>query len=58
MPKDFNTCVAEGGRVVTKMLKGGKYMHLCYPKGGGPAVAGEVRTKEKMPKKPMMKDMK
>lgn len=43
MPAAFDKCVSEGGRVRTKKLSGGKYMHICFPKGGGPSVAGEVK---------------
>ncbi len=49
MPKKFEDCVAAGGKVITKNLKGGKYVHICYPKGGGPGVSGEVKTAEKTP---------
>jgi len=47
MPKDFERCVAEGGRVRTKNLGGGKYMHLCFK--NGKSYAGEVKIKEKLP---------
>lgn len=43
MPQAFDSCVANGGQVRTKKLSGGKYMHLCFPKDGGPSVAGEVK---------------
>lgn len=43
MPKAFDDCVSGGGRVRTKTLSGGRYMHICFPKGGGPSVAGEVK---------------
>lgn len=46
MPEKFNSCVKNGGRVRTKSLKGRKYIHLCFPKGGGPSVAGEVKQKQ------------
>ena len=46
MPAKFDACVKAGGRVKTKKLKGNKYMHVCFPKGGGPSVAGEVKTAE------------
>ena len=46
MPAKFDACVSGGGRVRTKKVSGGKYMHLCFPKGGGPGVAGEVKTKK------------
>jgi len=45
MPADFDRCVKNGGRVRTKSLKGGKYMHICFLKGK--SYAGEVKTKEK-----------
>jgi hypothetical protein len=50
MPKGFNDCVKAGGRVVTKKLKGNKYLHICYDKSGK-AHSGEVRTKKKENKK-------
>jgi hypothetical protein len=46
MPADFDKCVSNGGRVRTKTLKGGRYIHICFPKGGGPSIAGEVKTKD------------
>jgi putative hemolysin len=46
MPAEFDACVNNGGKVITKKLKGGKYIHICYPKGGGQPVAGEVKQKE------------
>jgi hypothetical protein len=46
MPKDFEDCVKNGGRVVTKSLKGGKYMHVCYDKNGN-SYSGEVKNKKK-----------
>jgi len=45
MPKEFNDCVAKGGKVRTKTLSGGKYMHICYL--NGKSYAGEVKKKEK-----------
>jgi hypothetical protein len=50
MPKGFNDCVKNGGRVVTKKLKGNKYLHICYDKEGK-AHSGEVKTKKKETKK-------
>lgn len=41
MPESFNRCVAAGGRVRTKKLKGGKYMHICFK--DGKSYAGEVK---------------
>lgn len=34
MPEDFNKCKDEGGKIITKKLKGNKYMHLCKSKDG------------------------
>lgn len=34
MPKDFERCVNSGGKVITKTLKGGKYVRLCVDKKG------------------------
>lgn len=46
MPKNFIACVKAGGKVVTKNLKGNKYMHICYDKDGK-AYPGEIKTKKK-----------
>jgi len=46
MPADFDKCVKSGGRVRTKDLDDGKYMHICYDKNGK-SHAGEVKTKKK-----------
>ncbi len=46
-PKEFDACVGGGGRVRTITPKTGVYMHVCFPKGGGPSVSGEIKhTKE------------
>lgn len=45
-PQAFTKCVSGGGRVRTKELSGGRYMHICFPKGGGASVAGHVKTKK------------
>lgn len=50
MPKDFVACVKAGGRVRTVKPKGAEadtYSHICYPKGGGSPVSGEVHHKKK-----------
>lgn len=44
MPEAFLRCVKAGGRVRTKVLSGGRYMHICFI--GGKSVAGEVKTKK------------
>lgn len=41
MPKEFTQCVKSGGRVRTKKLSGGKYIHICFK--GGKSYAGEVK---------------
>lgn len=42
-PKAFDDCVKRGGRVRTKNLSGGRYIHLCFI--GGKSFAGEVKRK-------------
>lgn len=42
MPADFEKCISDGGKVITKKLKGGKYIKICYI--GGKSYAGEVHT--------------
>jgi len=46
MPKEFTDCVKNDGKVVTKKLKGGKYLHICYDKEGN-SYSGEVLTKKR-----------
>lgn len=47
MSKDgFNYCVKNGGKVVTKQLKGNRYINICYDKDGK-SYAGEVRVNKK-----------
>lgn len=41
MPKAFNNCVSRGGRVRTKTLAGGKYLHVCFK--DGKSYAGHVK---------------
>jgi hypothetical protein len=50
MPKEFTKCVRNGGRVRTKDLGNGKYVHICYDKQGN-SYPGEVLTKKKSEKK-------
>ena len=45
MPKAFNNCVKSGGKVRTKTLPGGKYIHVCLK--GGKSYAGHVKRKKK-----------
>lgn len=42
MPKKFVKCVREGGRVRRIVPKAGRYVNVCWPKGGGSPVSGEV----------------
>ena len=44
MPEAFNRCVKNGGRMFTKSLPGGKYVHGCQIKGQK-AVWGELKQK-------------
>lgn len=44
MPGGFDKCVAEGGRVRTKSLSGGRYIHICFLKGK--SYSGEVKKSE------------
>ena len=45
MPKEFDDAVRNGGKVVTKSLPNGKYIHLVKYKGKW--FQGEVKTKKK-----------
>lgn len=49
MPIKFDNCRKRGGRIRTKSLKGGKYMHICFI--GGKSFAGEVKKRKKIGKK-------
>ena len=44
MPYAFNKCVNGGGKVRTKSLKKGKYMHLCFK--DGKTYRGEIKKKK------------
>lgn len=41
MPAAFDNCRKAGGRVRTKSMDGGKFMHICFLKGK--SYAGEVK---------------
>ena len=45
MPTDYEKCVREKGKVRTKTLPNGKYMHLCLDKKGK-WHEGEVKEKQ------------
>jgi hypothetical protein len=47
MPKAFEDCVKNGGRVRTKTLSGGRYMHICFL--DGKSYAGEVKKAKTKP---------
>ena len=47
MPAKFLKCVRNGGRVRTMTPKSGVGIKVCFPKGGGPSVRGEVEHKKK-----------
>lgn len=42
MPEDFERCRREGGRIRTKKLSKGRYLHICWDKSGK-SHAGEVK---------------
>lgn len=42
MPAQFDACVKNGGRVRTKSLSGGRFIHLCFI--DGKSYAGEVKA--------------
>lgn len=46
MPKAFEDCVKNGGRVRTKKLKNDRYIRICYDKNGN-SYAGEVMVTKK-----------
>jgi len=48
MSEKFYKCIADGGRVRTKQLGNGRYLHLCFLKGK--SYAGEVRVNKKTKK--------
>lgn len=45
MPESFDKCRREGGRIRTKTLSGGRYLHICWDKKGK-SHAGEVKEKK------------
>jgi len=44
MPKEFDACVRAGGRVRTKSVGNGKYIHICFK--NGKSYAGHIKTKK------------
>jgi len=43
MPAAFDKCVKEGGKVRTKDVGNGRYMHICFKDGKD--YPGEVKTR-------------
>ena len=44
MPKGFEMCRKAGGKIRTKQLSNGKYMHICFL--NGKSYPGEVKAKK------------
>jgi hypothetical protein len=44
MPAAYNKCIKDGGKVRTKDLGKGKYMHICSL--NGKTYPGEVKTRK------------
>lgn len=44
-PKDFEECIAKGGRVRTITPKKGTYLHICYL--NGKSYSGETKHAKK-----------
>jgi hypothetical protein len=44
MPKPFEACRKAGGKIKTKQLSNGRYMHICIL--NGKSYAGEVKSKK------------
>lgn len=48
MPADFDKCVKDGGKVITKIIKPNvNYMHVCYDKAGQ-SHSGDVKTYKRL----------
>ena len=45
-PTPFEKCAKAGGKIITKRLKHGRYMHICFDKKGK-AYPGEIKKKKK-----------
>jgi len=44
MPKGFDKCVRDGGRIRTKKISNKKFMYICYK--DGKSYPGYVKTKK------------
>jgi hypothetical protein len=49
MPEAFDRCVRRGGSVRTIKPREDVFIHVCYPKGGGSPVHGEVKHVKNIP---------
>ena len=56
MPKEFMDCVKSKGRVVTRDIKGNKYVKICYDKDGK-SYTGEIKLKKKIKANKKNKEM-
>jgi hypothetical protein len=56
MPADFERCVDAGGKVITKSLGNGKYIHICYLHGQ--AYHGELKRRKKHKREKFQQAMK
>lgn len=45
MPANFDKCIKNGGKVITKTVNKNQYIHICYI--NGQSFSGEVKTKVK-----------
>ncbi len=45
MPKDFDSCVKNGGKVITKSINAKQYIHVCFD-AKGKSHSGDVKTKK------------
>lgn len=45
MPKAFDKCIKDNGRIRTRTLSKGRFQRLCFI--GGKSFAGEIKKKKK-----------
>jgi hypothetical protein len=46
MPAEFDKCIKDGGKVITKKVNSKQYMHVCFI--NGKSYAGEVKDYKKI----------